>query len=458
MVKRLRGVLSGNGYQARTFRGSFMTAINFGGHNALRLASNLVLTRLLFPEAFGLMALVQVVLSGAAMFSDFGIRGSIIQNARGDDPVFLNTAWTLQILRGVLLGLAVFLLAQPMASFYDAPQMAELLSFAAVIPVIQGFNSTRMATAGRHIELGRLTVLALVTQTISIVVMIALAWWFQSVWSLIIGTAVGTVAQTVLSHVALSGKFRNRIGFEKAAAKDLFGFGKYVFMATLAGFFIQHGDRVVLGKYVTLEELAIYNIGFFLAMVPLMFARRLNDAVIFPLYSRRPPSESGENRRRINRARFLLTLGLMGGTALLALIGNAIVQFMYDPRYEGGGPILVLIATALLPQMITLSYERLPLAAGRSGRYAFMIISKALVTLMLTFFGVVYFGTLGVIAAPFFAWVLTYPVLVYIIRPFRGWDFWHDLVYAMLAAGLGAALLVFHWVTVEPLVIAALGR
>ncbi len=432
-------------------RGSLMTAMSFGGHNVLRLASNLVLTRLLFPEAFGLMALVQVVLAGVAMFSDFGIRGSIVQNARGDDPVFLNTAWTLQIVRGILLGLAVFLLAQPMASFYDAPQLAELLAFAAVIPIIQGFNSTRMATAGRHIALGRLTALALVTQAIGIVVMIALAWWFESVWSLIVGTAVGAAAETVLSHVALPGKFRNRLVFEKAAAKELFGFGKYVFIATLASFFIQHGDRAVLGKYVTLEELAIYNIGFFLAMVPLKFARRLNDAVIFPLYSRRPPGDSVVNRRRINRARYLLSLALVCGTAFLGLIGDLMVRVMYDPRYEGGGPILVLIALMSLPQLITLSYERLPLSAGRSGVYAFFMTSRALLLLAFTVVGVIHYGLLGAIVAPLVTWLLIYPVLIWVIRPFKGWDPVHDALFVLITAILVFLLLRFHWETIQPL-------
>lgn len=69
----------------------------------IRLGSNLILTRLLFPEAFGLMALVQTFMTGLAMFSDIGIGPSIIQNRRGEDPDFLNTAWTIQIGRGVML-------------------------------------------------------------------------------------------------------------------------------------------------------------------------------------------------------------------------------------------------------------------------------------------------------------------------------------------------------------------
>lgn len=65
-----------------------------------RLLSNLVLTRLLYPEAFGVMALVMVVLVGLQMFSDVGIGPAISRSARGDDPDFLNTAWTLNVFRG----------------------------------------------------------------------------------------------------------------------------------------------------------------------------------------------------------------------------------------------------------------------------------------------------------------------------------------------------------------------
>ncbi len=451
MIKRLSGLFSGEGYQARAMRGSFMTVLNFGGHNALRLASNLILTRLLFPEAFGLMALVQVVLAGTAMFSDFGIRGSIVQNARGDDPVFLNTAWTLQIGRGLLLGLAVLLMADPLGRFYEQPQLSELLYFAAIIPVIQGFNSTRMATAGRHIALGRLTALVLSSQAFGIVVMIFLAWQLNSVWALIIGSAAAAIVQAILSHIIMPGTLKNRLMFEKEAAGELFSFGKYVFLATLASFFIQHGDRAILGKFVTLEQLAIYNIGFFLATVPLKFSRKLNDVVIFPLYSRRPPAESETNRKRINRARLFLTAGLLAVTATMGVVGDFMVRLLYDPRYEGGGPILVLIAVIALPQLVTLSYERLPLSAGKSGRYAFFMITRSLLLLMITLYGVMNYGLIGAIVAPLLAWILIYPVLIWVIYPFKGWDPLHDFFYAVVVAGIMSGLLWYHWETIQPL-------
>src|SRR6056297_1188757 len=115
---KIRTLLFDESMKGRAVRSTGFTIIKIGGHNFLRLVSNLALTRLLFPEAFGIMAIVQVVLVGVAMFSDFGIKGSIVQDERGDDPDFLNTAWTFQILRGFVLGTVVLLAAGPIADFY----------------------------------------------------------------------------------------------------------------------------------------------------------------------------------------------------------------------------------------------------------------------------------------------------------------------------------------------------
>src|SRR3989442_984776 len=101
--------------RARAMRGMVWAFSSYGVNQFLRLASNLVLSRLLAPKAFGLMALVAVFLSGLQMFSDVGIRPSIIQNRRGDEPDFLNTAWTIQVIRGTALWLLSCLIAWPAA-------------------------------------------------------------------------------------------------------------------------------------------------------------------------------------------------------------------------------------------------------------------------------------------------------------------------------------------------------
>ena len=108
---RLLRRFQGDGLSARATRGTFISSGAFVLENLFRLVSNLILTRLLFPEDFGLMSLVMVVIAGLQMFADLGISASIVQDDRGDDRRFLDTAWTVQIGRGAVLWLATALCA-----------------------------------------------------------------------------------------------------------------------------------------------------------------------------------------------------------------------------------------------------------------------------------------------------------------------------------------------------------
>ena len=191
--------------RAKAIRGSVWTILGYGTGQVLRLGSNLILTRLLFPEAFGLMALVNVFMQGLAMFSDVGIGPSIIQNKRGDDPVFLNTAWTIQVVRGVALWIVSCLIAWPVAKLYGQPMLFQLLPVAGLTALIAGFNSTSLFTCNRNLALGRLTILDFVTQVISISVMCFWAWLFPSVWALVGGGLTGAFIKMILSHTTLPG-------------------------------------------------------------------------------------------------------------------------------------------------------------------------------------------------------------------------------------------------------------
>ncbi len=89
----------------KVFRALIWSLLGFGTFQVLRFGFNLVLTRLLLPEVFGLMALVDLFIIGLHMFSDVGLGLSIVRSQRGDDPHYLNGAWSLQVVRGFCLWL-----------------------------------------------------------------------------------------------------------------------------------------------------------------------------------------------------------------------------------------------------------------------------------------------------------------------------------------------------------------
>lgn len=424
----LRGQLSqilaqflGEGVGARARRSAVWSVIDFGCGQALRLASNLVLTRLLFPEAFGLMALVSVILAGLTLFSDTGVGPLIGQSPRGDDPDFLNTAWTVAIFRGLLLWLMTLGLAMPVAALYGAPLLAQMLPVVGLTLLIDGFRPTAVHTVHRHLALGRLIRIKLSTQVISLVVMTLLAWWLESVWALVVGSVIGNLLTAIAYHLFLPG-IRNRFRFERESAGEIFHFGKWIFLSTAAGFLVNQGDRAILGLYVSLEALGIYNIGYFLASIPLLLSRSLQQIVMPPLYRMKPPADSVENRLAIFRARRLIALSMLSFTGLLSFLGPSLVDFLYDARYASAGVMITLFSLSIIPS-ISLNTIAAALIGVGDTRALFIVNSvTALTQTLILIFGISSYGIVGALVSPGLAVLAAYPISLFYSLRYRVFD------------------------------------
>ncbi|MEP1766214.1 MAG: oligosaccharide flippase family protein [Sulfitobacter sp.] len=431
--------LRGGRLMARVMRSTSWILLGYGGSQALRLASNLILTRILFPEAFGLMALISLVTVGLMLFSDVGIAPSIAQSKRGDDPDFLNTAWSIQVMRGVGLWLIASVLALPFASFYDAPQLATYLPIAALSLLVTGFNPTRIETAHRHLLMGRLTVLDLGSQLIGLVVMVLLALWTRDVIALVIGGVVGPLVKLALTWAYLPGP-ANRFRWEKAAVQELVTFGKWIFLSTAFWFFASQGDRAVLGKFLSLESLGIYNIAFFLASFAMQLGTAVSGRVMIPVYrdARHEVAKIAKLRAGLTGVTLTLLLGM-------ALAGPWVVELLYDARYAQAGGIVTLLAVAQIMQVIGMSYDQAALAAGDSRRFFVVSASRAVLQIVFLITGVSLFGLIGAIVGMGVAHLLTHPVMIWLARAHEAWDMRHDLVFGVGAGCLGGLAIWLHW-------------
>jgi len=430
------------GFSARVMRGSAFTLAGFGLSNVIRLGSNLLLARLLFPDAFGIMALVIVLLVGLTMFSDIGITPSIQSSKRGDEPDFLNTAWTIQIIRSVLLFAVACGLAWPMAWFYDQPDLLHLIPVTAISLLILAVQPTRIDTASRHMILGRLTAIELASQFLSVIVMLAVAWATASVWALVAGNLAAAAIKVALAWTMLPG-ITNRPRWESTAATELVHYGKWIFFSTVASFLVMQSDKLILGRYLSMEGLGLYNIGYFLAGFPLLLGQSLTGRLMIPIYRENPPDRSPENFARLRRVRLALSGLLMALMVPLALGGIWLVDLLYDARYTSSGPVVVIMAIALLPQILTLSYDQAALASGDSRGYFTLNAIRAFLLVVLMLVSVPRAGVAGAAVAIGLTHLLCWPLVARLARRHGAWDPAHDAVMGALAAllVLGAALL-----------------
>ncbi|WP_372611189.1 oligosaccharide flippase family protein [Aquicoccus sp.] len=438
-------VFGGESVVARAARSAGLTIVGFGTSQVLRLASNLILTRLLFPEAFGTMALISVFLMGLNQFSDVGVTPAIMQSKRGDDRDFLDTAWTIQVMRGLGLFAVACAIAWPVSVLYELPELALMLPVSALTLILTGFLPTRMDSAQRHLRVGRLTVLDIANQVIGIGAAVLLAWWWQSVWALVVSGVLGSVAQLVLHHLFLPGG-SNRFRWEPAAARELIGFGKWIFLSTVAGFALTQADKLLIGKYLALDLFGVYNIGFFLASFPLLMGGMLVRRILIPVYREWPPRESAANFARLRRMRLMVSGALFGLVAVLALGGVWIVDLLYDPRYAMAGAVVVVIACMQVPQIIALTYDQAALAAGDSKRFFVLAGSKATAMVAALVIGLEWAGLFGALIGQGVAMVAVYPVVIWLSRSTGAWDRLHDVGFALL--GLVLIALAF-WLNAE---------
>ena len=444
MIAGIRNLTQGTGLMPRAMRSAGLNLMGFGFSQVLRLGSNLILTRLLFPEAFGVMAMVSVFLMGLAMFSDVGVGPAIMQSKRGDDRDFLNTAWTIQIIRGTCLFLVAVALTWPMALYFGEPDLVWYLPVAALTQLILGFQPTRYETANRHLRAGRVTVLDMTTQVIGVVIAIALAWWWQSVWALVISGVISAAAQVILFDLFLPGE-RNKLRWEAEARHELIHFGKWVFLSTIAGFAIGQADKVVIGGYLGTHDFGIYNIGFFWASFPLMMGSVVVRKVMIPIYRESPPGASRENFLRLRRMRVLATTGMIALVMVPAFFGQWLIAWLYDPRYLAAGGVVVLISAMQIPAIIGVTYDQAALAAGDSKRFFVLAATRAVFVVAGMVLGITYWGLPGALAGQGAAMLAAHPVVGWLAARQRAWDPAHDVVFYLIGAALAALALWLNW-------------
>lgn len=413
--------------------------LGFAGGHGLRLGSNLLLTRMLAPEAFGIMLLVNVVLLGLEQFADVGIGPGIIQNNR-DDDTFLNTAWTIQVVRGLILSLVAAAFAYPMAVFFEQPALLGLIPFAGCSSFLAGLRSTKTFTANRHLAIGRLTLVDFLSRTTGTLATLGWAFVHPSVWALAGGGVAFVAMQTVLSHAALPG-IRNWFRWDREAAQTLFRFGKWVFFSTLLGFVATSSDRILFGKMVDLETLGIYSVASLIAMTPQQVIRHIALSVNFPLYSQTYrsggdlPTVFRHGRRRIL---------LLGGAASSLMIagGPAIIDLLYDDTYIAAGWMVQFLALATWFNTLEVTVEAALLARGESKRVAVASATKIVAMLVLIPLGYVYAAFPGAIAGFALSEVVRYASIGLLARPahLRGSrQAWAFTGLTAAASGLGYA-------------------
>jgi lipopolysaccharide exporter len=353
-------VIGGESLKAKVFRGGAWIGTWTVGSQVVRFARNIFLTRLLAPEAFGMMA---IVLSAASVFhtmTDIGVKEALVQNPRGTEKHFINAAWWLTLGRALLLFLVAFVSAPWVSRFYGNPELAALLRVAFIAVIFDGVLSSRAYVAMKEMKFGKWAAINHGGAICGVIVTIILAFFIRNVWALVIGSVAESAGSCILSYI-LSPHMPS-FSWDTEAFQDLLRFAKGLFGLSFLNFIFARTDVFVLAKLFSPAALGLYVMAVYLAQTPSSFIMSLFGQTLLPTFAQiqDDPQRTSRILLQITSATLLIGMPIV---VFISFSGNSILRVFYGPRYGlASASLMVASFVALLNivngQITTVFYAR----------------------------------------------------------------------------------------------------
>jgi O-antigen/teichoic acid export membrane protein len=327
----------------------------------VRFGSNILLSRLLNPELFGILLIINTIRQGVELSSDVGFAQNVIQNKAGEQPEFFNTIWVMQMARGFLLCAVLFVCAVPIGRLYAVPASAFELSGA--ILLVSSLTSTSMFLLHRNLQLAKLNSFDLAQDIVGAVLIITAAIINPTIEALLIATLVAQLVRTLTSYVLTS--HGNRFQFNKAYALEVLSFGRWIFFSSILMFLCASFDRLYIGKVAPLAVVGVYGIARALSDMPTFLAARIGYSVIFPVVSSAQSTARADVRAQLSSIRFKLLLVAAVSVAFGISIADIAVTLVYDARYHDAGWMLPLLLFGVWPAILCSINEYALLGFGK---------------------------------------------------------------------------------------------
>ena len=243
----------------------------------------IVLARLLSPNDFGLFGIALLSLSALETFSQTGFQQALIQK-KGDIRLFLDIAWTVQVIRGFVLAGILFGIAPYVVSFFGEPTATLLLRAFGLSAIFQGLTNIGVVYFQKELEFHKQFIYMFSGTLADLGVAIPAALILRNAWALVFGLLAGNFVRMVMSYFVYP--YRPHPSFNEQQFKELFGFGKWILGSSILIFLLTQGDDIFVGKLLGATALGFYQMAYRISNIPATEITHVISQVTFPAYSK----------------------------------------------------------------------------------------------------------------------------------------------------------------------------
>jgi O-antigen/teichoic acid export membrane protein len=243
----------------------------------------IVLARLLAPHDFGLLGIAVLTMAALETFSQTGFQAALIQK-RDNIEAYLNSVWTVLIIRGVVLFTILYFIAPLAADFFGAPEAKRIIQVIGISILLQAFTNIGVIYFKKELEFKKQFAYQLSGTLVDFIVAVSAALLLRSVWALIFGLLAGRAVRCIVSYIIHP--YRPHLSLDLDKVKELFGFGKWILGSSTLVFLITQGDDVLVGKILGVTMLGFYQMAYRISNTPATEIAHVISQVTFPAYSK----------------------------------------------------------------------------------------------------------------------------------------------------------------------------
>ena len=359
MVKNL---VAGDSLRARIVRGGALMSTGSAAEHLLRFVRNMILTRLLLPEALGVMTIILAINAALEAFTEVGIREAVVQHKDAENGSFLNAAWWLACTRAAILFTAGITFAPLLTSFYAIPHAVNLLRISFVAILFNGTLSSRAFVAMKKMQYGKWVAVMEGGSIGGIIVTLVLVWVFHDIRALVLGYVAESVLRTTLSFIICP--YLPRLSFDKEQSRVLFRFARGMAGVPLLTFVFMQADIFFLGKMISKHDIGLYGMAGTLAGIPGIAISVLINPVMMPVFSQMRDAQERLNEMLVRITRAMSVMGLPAA-AFVMVFGDMLIGIIYGKEYSPAGTVLGLLFLTSLSRTIASPIPAIYLGLGK---------------------------------------------------------------------------------------------
>ncbi len=345
----------------RTAQGAIGSSACQAASLLLRVASMVILARLLAPEDFGVVGMVTAVTGFMGLFKEAGLSDAAVQGASVNQEQLSMLFWT-NVALGCGLALVSAASAHSVAAFYGEPRLFWIMLAAGPSFVFAGLATQHRAVLRRNLRIHVLAIIDVVSLVVSIAVSIAMAVAGCGYWALVASTIVlpaGGAVGAWLGAAWVPSRPRRRSG-----VRPMMIYGGTVTLNSMVVYLAHNVEKVLLGRFWGAEVLGIYGRAYQLVSLSTDSLQSTLGSVAFPALSRvqADPRRFRSYFLRIYTFFLSLAVPITVGCAVLA---DDIVHVFLGPQWHAAASVFRLLAPTILGSALITPFGWVLFANGR---------------------------------------------------------------------------------------------